>query len=147
LVTISIPMDQNNFSHLVFYDGECGFCDCSVQLLLKVDKHGLFAFAPLQGKTAATMLKDLPAEMKNVDSLILIENYKTKPVTYNQSKAVFRIFWLLGGLWKVIGVLSFLPSILFDWGYRLVARNRKFFGIQTDHCTLPMPDQQGRFLP
>lgn len=132
--------------HLVFYDGECGFCDQSVQLLLKLDKHQLFLFAPLQGETAAQHLSHLPPEFRDVDSLILIEDFKsTQSKIYLQAKAVLRICWLLGGGWMLIGWLSFLPAVLFNWAYRLVARNRHRLFPQS--CTIPSPDQKDRFLP
>lgn len=132
---------------LVFYDGECGFCDHIVQILLKVDKHKRFVFAPLQGQTAAVFLKTLPQELKNADSLIFIENYQTdQKKLYIYGQGVFRIAWKLGGWWKLLGWLSFLPPVLFNWGYFIVARNRHRI-FPKDVCKLPDPEQRGRFLP
>lgn len=133
--------------HLIFYDGECGFCDSIVQLIINYDLKGIFDFAPLQGTTAAQMLKHLPAEIVNNDSLILIENYKTPESDYYVlGKGALRICWLLGGLWTVPGILSFLPSFFYDWGYRLVARNRKRLFKNTS-CVIPTKDKQEHFLP
>lgn len=133
--------------HLVFYDGECGLCDQTVQFILKKDKEKQFVFAPLQGSTAEKYLKDLPLNFKTLDSVILVEDYKSlNPHTYVMSKAIFRIMWLLGGELTLIGWLSFLPSFLFNWGYRLVARNRHRLFPQTA-CQIPDPNQRDRFLP
>ncbi len=133
-------------SQLVFYDGNCGLCDRVVQFLLKVDKHQIFMFAPLQGKTAAHYLQHLPPKFKTVDSLVLVENFQTgHPQVHVLAKGALRIAWLLGGLWKLIGWLSFLPSFLFNWAYRLVARNRHHLFPQT-LCILPPPGQEKRFL-
>ncbi len=138
---------EKQLIHLVFYDGQCGLCDLTVQTLLQLDKHHRFVFAPLQGTTAAHYLQSLPLELKSVDSLILIENYKSQDNhIYALSQAVFRICWLLGGGWKLAGLLAFLPPFLFDWAYRLVARNRHRFFPQTQ-CVLPPPNQKERFLP
>lgn len=135
------------FSHLVFYDGECGLCDRVVQMLLKRDKHSRFVFAPLKGETAAFYLADLSDEYKDADSLVLIEDYQSSnPQTYVLAKAVLRICWLLGGIWVLVGWLSFLPSFFFDWAYRLVAKNRHRFFPQQE-CLLPPKKQSGRFLP
>jgi predicted DCC family thiol-disulfide oxidoreductase YuxK len=139
------PMNDS-FNHLVFYDGSCGLCDYVVQFLLKVDKQQRFAFAPLQGQTAARYLQHLPPEMKRVDSLILVENYHSTPKIFMLSQGALRIAWVLGGLWVLIGWLSFLPSVLFDWAYRLVARNRHRWFAQT-HCVVPLAEQKDRFLP
>lgn len=141
------PMDTKMYQHLVFYDGACGFCDCSVRFLMRIDKKQLFAFAPLQGETAAKMLTSVHPQYKNLDTLILIENYWENPKIYLEAKAVFRICWLLGGGWSLLGLLSFLPSFLMNWGYRLVARNRYLFGLKTTSCPVPPKGQEKRFLP
>jgi len=133
--------------HLVFYDGECGFCDLIVQFILNQDSKELFDFAPLQGTTANQLLKQLPNEMRNKDSLILIENYQSNdPHFYLLGKGALRILWLLGNVWSIPGIISFLPSFLYDWGYRLIAKNRhKFF--KTRSCIIPTKERQQRFLP
>lgn len=132
--------------HLLFYDGQCGLCDHAVQFVLKHDKQEQFIFAPLQGSTAKKFLSHLPKEMKTADSLILIENYQTEsPRFFIMGKGAFRICWLLGGWWKLLGILSWLPSIFYDWGYRFVARHRhQWFTLQ---CTIPTPGNRHRFLP
>lgn len=133
--------------HLVFYDGECGLCDRAVQFVLKADKEKKFLFAPLQGTTAEELLADLPPKMKQADSLILIENYKEPTQQLHiLGKGALRICWLLGGAWRLFGWLSYLPPILYDWGYRLVAQNRHRLFPQTE-CVIPDPAQKDRFLP
>jgi predicted DCC family thiol-disulfide oxidoreductase YuxK len=138
--------NDGRLRHLVFYDGQCGLCDHIVQFLLRVDKHEIFVFAPLQGETAEKLLAGLPENFKQIDSIILVENYQSpQPEIYVLSKAVFKICWLLGGVWALIGSLSFLPSYLFDWGYRLVAKNRhRFFPIT--ECVIPSASQRERYL-
>lgn len=130
-------------SHLVFYDGTCGFCDQIVQILLKIDKKQRFTFAPLQGKTAKSYLKNIPT---NTDSLVLIENYQSSDCHYYfYGKAALRILWLLGLPWSILGTFSFLPSFLYDWIYRIIARNRlKIFG---SSCTIVSEENKHRFLP
>lgn len=132
--------------HLLFYDGECGFCDRVVQFVLKQDEKGQFIFAPLQGKTAAATLQSLPPELKSLDSLILIENYQAPDQKiYVLGQGAFRVLWLLGGGWAWLGWPNFLPPELYNWGYRLVARNRGKISAQLS-CQLPDPSQKERFL-
>jgi predicted DCC family thiol-disulfide oxidoreductase YuxK len=133
--------------HLLFYDGECGLCDHIVQFVLRKDKKEVFVFAPLQGETAARVLKDLPAEYKNLDSIVLIKDYQTpEQETYVMGKGAFKVLWLLGGGWALLGSLSFMPAFLYDWGYRLVAKNRHRLFSQRE-CMLPDPKTRSRFLP
>lgn len=137
---------QERLKHLVFYDGTCGLCDYFVQILLKIDRNQIFAFAPLQGKTAEQLLSTFPEEKRQIDSIILVENYRSlQSLIYMRAKALFRVFWLLGGPWVFIGWLFFLPSSLFDWAYRLVARYR--YRLFSQRCLIPQKDLSDRFLP
>ncbi|MEM1282390.1 MAG: DCC1-like thiol-disulfide oxidoreductase family protein [Chlamydiota bacterium] len=132
--------------HLVFYDGECGLCDRVVQIVLEADKKKIFLFAPLQGETSAKELRDVPEDVKQADSVILIENYTTENEKLTiYGKAAFRIMWLLGGKWKLLGWLSFLPAFLYDWGYWIVAGNRHRF-FRQDICIIPPASENERFL-
>lgn len=137
---------MNHLQHLVFYDGNCGLCDQAVQFLLKKDKKELFVFASLQGLAAEKWLTKLPPELKQLDTIILVENYLSPNYQVRVlSNGVFRIAWLLGGFWKLFGVFSYLPSWTFDWAYRFVARHRhSFFSNQS--CVLPTLSLRHRFL-
>lgn len=131
--------------NIIFYDGTCGLCDRIVQFLLQADTKKIFVFAPLQGKTAEKKLRTLPEELRTADTLILITNCDTEQETvYIYGKAAFTILWLLGGLWAIPGLLSFLPGILYNWAYRLVAKNRKRFF--SDACVLPTQKNTDQFL-
>ena len=137
----------DQLKHLIFYDGNCGLCDHMVQFVFQKDIQQQFAFAPLQGKTASLYLKSLPAEMRFIDSLILIENYRSSyPRVYMLSQGALRIAWLLGWPWILIGWLFIFPAWTFDWIYRLVARNRHRLFKQTQ-CFIPPTHQKERFLP
>lgn len=133
--------------HLVFYDGECGLCDHVVQLILKIDKKEVFCFAPLQGSTAKQYLSNFPEEYKQNNTLILIENFQSQnPTYYIFGKAALKIFWIIGGIWSVLGLFSFLPSFLYDWIYKIVAKYRHRL-FKKDRCFIPNPEEHKRFLP
>jgi predicted DCC family thiol-disulfide oxidoreductase YuxK len=116
---------RGTMPHLVLYDNMCAFCNRSVNFLLKADHHHAFLFAPLEGETASKFTLKNP---KN-DSLVLIEHYKTlKEKQHYYGSAVLRICWHLGGLWRLLGVFSFLPTFLVDFIYRIISRHRHIFG-------------------
>jgi predicted DCC family thiol-disulfide oxidoreductase YuxK len=132
--------------HLVLYDGECGVCDTVVRWVLRADTAELFAFAPLQGQTAQALLPPLLADIHDIDSVILIEDFQSShPKLFIHGKAVFRICWQLGGWWLMLGWLSFLPEWLYDWAYRLFAKRRYQF--VSKRCLLPTAAERKRFLP
>lgn len=111
-------------AHIVFFDGECGLCDRSVRLLLKIDKHKQLLFAPLQGRTAQTDLVPIYPEAMKMDSLVLMDDDHGKKNVYLRGKGALRILWHIGGWWKLLGIFSFLPTLIADFVYRIVAKNR-----------------------
>lgn len=134
--------------HIVFYDGTCGMCHWAVGFLLKSDKKKIFLFAPLQGETAAELLKDWRLSSPDADSLVLLENYhdQNHQSIATFGKGFFRILWLLGGWWKMPGSIFFLPSFLYDWGYKWIAR-RRFRWFKRETCPIPQTQDLKRFLP
>lgn len=108
---------------LILLDDQCPFCQRSILFILKRDHHKRFLFSGLHG-LAAEKVKHL--SIGPSESIILIENYSTTQtkIVY-RSQAIFRIFWKLGGIYKLIGWKFIFPSFFFDWAYRIVARNRK----------------------
>ncbi|NGX58227.1 MAG: hypothetical protein K940chlam3_01132 [Chlamydiae bacterium] len=133
--------------HVVFYDGTCGLCDRIVLCIHRSDKKRIFGFAPLEGKTAAEQLKDLPPEQKSADSMVLIENYQTPDQrTLIMGKAGLRTSWLLGGWWSLLGIFYFcVPAFVTDFFYRIVARNRHIFFNQKE-CIIPPAVDRDLFL-
>ena len=128
---------------IVFFDGVCGFCNHTVDFLLRHDHHGALRYAPLQGETATQLL---PASMREeLKTLVLWTGGDHR---YIRSAAAVRILWRLGGLWKLAAALLWvIPLPLRDLGYRFVARVRyRLFG-QRETCRLPTPEEAGRLLP
>ena len=140
-------MQQFRNRHLVFYDGSCGFCDFCVRFILKRDRKKQFVFAPLTGETAERLLKNAPQQIREADSLILIENFEANNERLLVlGKAALRIAWHLGGFWSLLGMISFLPSFLYNWCYKIIARYRKWI-LSDKACALPKEKEQKRFLP
>ena len=134
--------------HVVLYDGTCGFCHASVQWMLARDTAGLFAFAPLQGETAATLRARHPELPTDLDSVLLVEHVDApRERVWWRSHAVFRICGYIGGIWSIPGLLRFLPRFLTDALYMTVARVRHRLAPAPDACQLPTEDQRSRFLP
>src|ERR1700722_12540294 len=124
---------------IIFYDGTCPMCNRAVRFLLAADQNKQFYFAPLNGETAKRKLKDLHLKNPNLDTLVLLEG----EAILVEGKAVFRILWLLGGKYALIGWLSFLPSWLFDIMYRIIARYR--YHLFSKKIEIKKADE--RFLP
>lgn len=111
--------------HIIFFDAECPLCQRAIRTLLQIDRESKFLFAPLKGKTAKRELSQLKLAHPNLDTLVLLQNYgKEDEKILIEGKAILRICWILGREYAPLGILSFFPSPLFDWMYRIVAKNR-----------------------
>lgn len=135
------PRDENG---LVFYDGVCGLCDRSVQFLLRHDQGQRLKFAPLQGETARQR-NDLPTELRSV--VFVAQPGTAQEQIYFRSEAALRVLDHLGGVWRVVSWLRFIPRPIRDWGYDVIARRRyRWFG-KFETCRVPAPEFHTRFLP
>ncbi|MDQ0271380.1 thiol-disulfide oxidoreductase DCC family protein [Cytobacillus purgationiresistens] len=126
---------------IILFDGECNFCDRSVQFILKRDDEALFRFASLQGDAGQKLLQqyDVPAD---TDSFIFIDGNQC----HDRSSAALNVFRHLSGGWKLLYGLIIVPKPIRDVFYNILAKNRyKWFG-KKESCTLPSPDTRKRFL-
>ena len=130
--------------HLIFFDSECPFCHRSVARIIELDSGRHFLFAPLNGETAIDILSGPQKYLRGINSLVLVEDYQsTNRNFWTRSRGVSRVYWLIGGQWRLFGLFSFLPAWVGDWLYIWVAEHRHQF-------KLKMPQEAGpkdRFLP
>ncbi|AUS07790.1 thiol-disulfide oxidoreductase DCC [Laceyella sacchari] len=127
---------------IVFFDGECNFCNGRINWIIKKDREGLFRFASLQSSFAEEAFRQSPLGPVSLDTMVLYEGGKW----YTRSTAVLRICrWLPGG-WKWLSLLLCIPRPLRDLGYRWFAANRyRLFG-KAETCMMPTPEVRARFL-
>jgi predicted DCC family thiol-disulfide oxidoreductase YuxK len=133
---------DTNRGPVVLFDGVCNLCNGAVKLLIKIDRKKKFRFSPLQGSFAAQFNSlTLPDGMIR-DSILLFHN----GTLYSHSDAVLKICSLLGSGWNLLYLLRFIPRVLRDGVYRIIARNRyRWFGIR-NVCMVPSRELQERFL-
>lgn len=130
--------------HIVFFDDECPFCRKAILHIIEIDQEKRFLFAPLRGQTAHEILIGPQQALRGANSLVVAENYQsTERKFWIRSHAIFRIYWLAGNGWGLVGILHFLPSWLGDFFYNWFAAHRHQFRLR-------MPDRlepADRFLP
>jgi predicted DCC family thiol-disulfide oxidoreductase YuxK len=135
-------------SHQVLlYDGFCGFCNNSVQMILRSDRRGTMRFAALQSAYGEAVKSRHP-ELNDVDSLVLVERSPNSDQerVFIRSEAALRIAAYLGGWWKFFLIFRTLPRAVRDFYYDMFARYRyKLFG-KYDSCLVPPPEVRARFI-
>lgn len=130
--------------HLVFFDAECPFCQRAVQHIIEIDRNRHIVFAPYRGDTAAKILTGPLKHFSKINSLVLIENYQSTERTFwIRSRAIMRIYWLVGNGWRLFGWLSFFPGWFGDFFYKKLAQHRHQFKLKPIDQFTPAD----RFLP
>ncbi len=125
------------------FDGVCNLCNSSVQFVIKRDKKDLFRYAALQSEVGQKLVNQRHIDTSKVDSIILIE---PGVAYYTKSDAALEIAQELGGIWKLTGVFSWIPTSIRNAIYDFVAKNRyKWFG-KKDACMIPTPELKAKFL-
>lgn len=130
---------------ILLYDGLCGFCDRTVRFILEHESRPTLRFAALQSSTAAKILQ-ADAKLRDVDSLILVEEMDGETRILVRSDALTRVAHHLRGIWGLARWLRLAPRPVRDVGYDLFARHRhRMFG-RLDSCRIPSSDVRGRSL-
>lgn len=127
---------------IVLFDGVCNFCNASVNFILQRDPKGVFRFAPLQSGTAKPFLEKYRLPKDDLNTMVLVEGDKV----YTRSTAGLRIARRLRWPWPILSVFLVVPSLLRDFVYKIIAKNRyRWFG-KKDACMIPAPEWKARFL-
>ena len=131
---------------VLLYDGVCGFCNKTVQVILERDPAGTMRFAALQSDYGKAVV-ERHAELRGVDSVVFVENSPDGGErVFVRSDAALRVLKYLGGAWKLLLAARVILKPVRDFFYDLFARNRyRLFG-KYESCLLPPPEVRSRFL-
>jgi predicted DCC family thiol-disulfide oxidoreductase YuxK len=130
-------------SDVVLYDGECGMCDRSVSFVLAHDRAAVFRFAALQGPWAQALLRRHRRPSTEFSTMLVAT---ADGRVLERSRAAFHVLRRLGGPWRVLALLRFLPRTLTDWAYDQVAKRRMAIFGRLDACRIPRPEERARFV-
>lgn len=104
--------------------------------LISYDTAGSFHFAPLQGKLAGELgLAEFAS--KTQGTMVVLREADGK--IFMMSDALIEVARVLGGRWKIFMLARFIPKLLRDFVYQLIADNR-FRLAKKDSCALPSPE-------
>lgn len=126
---------------IVFYDGECGFCNHWVQWILERDKKYKFLFSSLQSEFGQQFLNE-----RNLPNQVFDTLYLWKPQSFYLTKyqAILKIASELGGIYSLASVGKIIPDFIGNRFYNLISRNRK--KLAANQCFLPNEMQRKKFL-
>jgi predicted DCC family thiol-disulfide oxidoreductase YuxK len=133
------PKKDKIKKRIVLFDGLCGMCNSSVNLLMSIDMKSKLLFTPLQGET----IKTLPLKMDVIpDSIIYFQDDQY----YTKSTAVIKVLRDMGGIFSFAIVLFIFPKFIRDTVYDLIAKNRYRIYGRKEECRIPTPEERAKFL-
>jgi len=128
---------------LLLFDGVCNLCNSSVQYIIKHDKKNIFMFSTLQSDTSQKIIKEYKIDVNKTDSIIL---YSPKKRIDYKSTAALKIASFLGFPNNLMSVFLIIPSVVRNWIYDYIAKNRyKWYG-KRETCMVPTPEIKSKFI-
>jgi predicted DCC family thiol-disulfide oxidoreductase YuxK len=133
-------------ANIIFFDGVCGLCNKTVDFVLRADRNRVFLYSPLQGQTFRRITQNYP-ETQTVDSIYVLNRGSGAEKLLQRSDAILFILAHLPGYRWLARVGRFVPRLIRDTMYRLVAAIRYRIWGKRDSCRLPSSEERTRFLP
>jgi len=128
-------------NNVVLFDGVCNLCNRSVDFIIRNEKSDKLQFASLQsdigkGITSKSGLDEIPdSVMLYVDGKLLV-----------RSDAILAICAYLKRPYVYGTIFRYVPKVLRDSVYRLIAKNRyQWFG-KRETCRVPSAEEREKFL-
>lgn len=128
-------------NNIVLFDGVCNLCNRSVDFIIRNQKSHKLQFVSLQSDVGKSIvnksgLDQIPdSVMLYVDGKLLVRSDAALAIsTYLKRPYVYGI------------IFKYVPKILRDSVYNLIAKNRyRWFG-KKETCRVPSADERERFL-
>jgi predicted DCC family thiol-disulfide oxidoreductase YuxK len=121
-------------SWVLFFDGDCAFCNRAVRWVVRFDPQARIALAPLQGVLSQRLGF---AKFAVADGGTMVVLREADGAVFTHSDGLLEIARALGGAWKICTIGRWIPRWLRDGVYRWIARNRyRLFG-KSATCELP----------
>lgn len=126
---------------ILFFDGNCGFCNQTVQFILRHEKNKNIYFSPLQSIFAAEQFKAFNYH-NDFSSIVVIRKGKL----YTRSAAIQIILADLKSPYSLLPcIIKFLPRVLSNFVYELISKNRHRISKVTS-CAVLDPIDRERFI-
>jgi predicted DCC family thiol-disulfide oxidoreductase YuxK len=154
--TANVIITESNFSHradpsvpefpdtgcVVFVDGTCGACSKAARLIARFDHQRTFLICPIGSPLGRSVLLHYGQSPDDPDSWLYLEHGRA----YESMEAIIKVGWRLGGVGRLLMILSMLPKSAQRRLYRFIAQNRYRFMGRVDICAIPDPQLQKRLI-
>lgn len=125
---------------VVFYDGDCGFCNRSVQFILDHERLHEVRFCALQSETAQRFFRDKGFPEPDLSTFYFWDGNRLS----ERSSGALRVAAFLKFPYSWMRVGWIVPRFMRDAVYNWIAKRRHKLAKQ--QCALPTPEQRKRFI-
>ncbi len=127
---------------LIVFDGECVLCSGFFRFMLHFDHGQRFHFALAQSDLGQQLYHALNLPTDDFETNLVIVNGRI----YQRLDAFIAAMGALGGIWRLLTLLRFIPAPIKDFLYHRIARNRYAIFGRYDTCLVPTPGLRARFI-
>jgi predicted DCC family thiol-disulfide oxidoreductase YuxK len=125
---------------IIFYDGDCGFCNSSVQFILNKRKK-VYYFSALQSDFAKKKIEEEAGKTIEMNTLYFLDQGEL----FEKSTAILRVSKGLKGAYPLLFYVGIIfPRFIRDAVYDFIARRRH--KIEAGFCALPTEEERKFFL-
>ena len=128
-------------NRLVLFDGNCNFCNRSVQFVLDHEADDGFCFAASRSQPGQQALQDCGLGCQP-GSIVVIEAGRC----YTKSGATIRLARHLRMPWNLLGLMVVIPAPVRDFAYDFIAANRHRISRRMPQCRIATAGIAARFL-
>ena len=138
----SLPPNVEAYDKVILFDGVCKLCHIWSNFIIKHDHQHIFKLCSVQSVEGQKILQHFGLSTDRYETMLLVEAERC----FQKSEAFLNVVARLSYPWKVLIIFKFIPGKIRDYLYDRIALNRyRLFG-KYDHCLLPSPDHQRRFI-
>lgn len=125
---------------IVFYDGECGFCNRSVQFILDHERNTTIHFCAIQSETATRFFREHNFATPDLTTFYFWDGTQL----FERSTAGLKLTKHLKIPYSWFRFFLFVPQFFRDGIYNWIAKRRH--RLARHQCVLPSIEQRERFL-
>jgi len=125
---------------IVYYDGDCGYCNRAVMWLIHHKISTRFQFAQLESSYGDHLI-DVRPDLQKIDSIIVVDGDKV----LIKSSAIIHLLHQIKGYQLLGWALKWIPRCVRDVGYDVFAKIRHKV-ILKNECKIPTLEERKYFL-
>ena len=125
---------------IVFYDGDCGFCNRSVAFVLKNDKTNSIQFASIQSGFSKDLFLKKGWQSPDLSTFYFLE----KEVLHEKSTAAIKVSKYFSFPYSILQAIIIVPKFIRNYGYDFIAKRRN--NLSKGYCVIPLEADKNRFI-